>query len=402
MIQELAKGGLKMIDVKSFITAQQLIWIDKITPENTQVWYQVLMYYLRRYGGLFLFNCNYEIDNIPSDVPKFYLSLLEKWLFMSRSIEKQPFRSQIIWNNCDIKIDKDMIFYRKMFDKGIYYIHQIITPEGTCKNLQLLKDDFDVDGSDYLRLGGICCAAKKNIAEYLVLNVNEEFERDVNQRIIVPQCLRLIPRLKSRHFYKILIDLKYETPISTFRMQSKFDMTEQDICNARKLIIQTSIDAKLREFQFKILNNILSLNYKLFKMKIIPSPFCSFGCSQNETVEHIMWTCPVAQVFWSDLTAFLPHFDFSFLNERSVITGLVEIHTNKILINQILLIVKKFIYTNRCNGTLPCLPLFKTLLLKTYNEEFYIAKRRGKLNVHARKWEPLMNLIILYSPKENQ
>ena len=93
-----------------------------------------------------------------------------------------------------------MIFYRKMFDKGIYYIHQIITPEGTCKNLQLLKDDFDVDGSDYLRLGGICCAAKKNIAEYLVLNVNEEFERDVNQIIIVPQCLRLIPRLKSRHF----------------------------------------------------------------------------------------------------------------------------------------------------------------------------------------------------------
>ena len=137
-------------------------------------------------------------------------------------------------------------------------------------------------------------------------------------------------------------------------------------------------------------------------MKIIPSPFCSFGCSQNETVEHIMWTCPVAQVFWSDLTAFLPHFDFSFLNERSVITGLVEIHTNKILINQILLIVKKCIYTNRCNGTLPGLPLFKTLLLKTYNEEFYIAKRRGKLNVHARKWEPLMNLIILYSPKENQ
>ena len=182
MIQELAKGGLKMIDVKSFITAQQLIWIDKITPENTQVWYQVLMYYLRRYGGLFLFNCNYEIDNIPSDVPKFYLSLLEKWLFMSRSIEKQPFRSQIIWNNCDIKIDKDMIFYRKMFDKGIYYIHQIITPEGTCKNLQLLKDDFDVDGSDYLRLGGICCAAKKNIAEYLVLNVNEEFERDVKTK----------------------------------------------------------------------------------------------------------------------------------------------------------------------------------------------------------------------------
>ena len=98
--------------------------------------------------------------------------------------------------------------------------------------------------SDYLRIQGICCAAKNN-ERLNVLNVNDEIERDT---IIVPQCVRLIPHIKSRHFYKMIIDSKYETPISTFSMQSKYGMTEQDISKSRKLIIQTSIDVKSREF----------------------------------------------------------------------------------------------------------------------------------------------------------
>lgn len=401
IIQELIKGGLKMIDVKSFITAQQLIWIDKIVPENTQVWYQVLKYYLRKNGGLFLFNCNYEIENLSSDVPDFYSSLLEKWFSICNSIEKQPFRSRIIWNNRDIKIDKQTMFYSKLFDKGIYHIHQIITPDGRYEDFQLLKEKFDIDGSDYLRLRGIYCAAKRNIEEYLAMNINEEYEQIVNYRIITPHCLQLIPHLKSRHFYKILIESKYEKPISTFRMQLKFDMTEEDIAKARKLVIQTSLDSKLREFQFKILNNILPLNYKLFKMKLIISPYCTFGCSQNETVEHIMWTCRVTQEFWRNLIGLLHHFDFSFLNERSVITGIVGKHKYRMLLNQILLIAKKCIYVNRCKGTRPSLSLFKSQLINTYKEEVYISKRRGKFIVHTQKWEPLMNFITSNSSIEN-
>ena len=126
MIQELVKGGLKMIDVKSFIDAQQLIWIDKITPENTQVWYQALKYYLNRFGGIFLFNCNFEFNDTYRDMPEFYSLLLQRWISLSTIMERQPSRSQIIWNNCNIKIDKNMVFYKKMFDKGIYFMHQII------------------------------------------------------------------------------------------------------------------------------------------------------------------------------------------------------------------------------------------------------------------------------------
>ena len=41
------------------------------------------------------------------------------------------------------------------------------------------------------------------------------------------------------------------------------------------------LDTNLREFQFKILHRILTTNYSLYKMSLIPSPVCSF-CDNND------------------------------------------------------------------------------------------------------------------------
>ena len=49
--------------------------------------YQVLNYYEKKYGGLFLFNCNCEVNNI----------FLEKWLSIT-ILTDQPFITQIVWN----------------------------------------------------------------------------------------------------------------------------------------------------------------------------------------------------------------------------------------------------------------------------------------------------------------
>ena len=48
MIQEIDKGGLKMIDLKSSIEAQHLMWIDRIRVDNSQIWFHVLSYYLKK------------------------------------------------------------------------------------------------------------------------------------------------------------------------------------------------------------------------------------------------------------------------------------------------------------------------------------------------------------------
>ena len=62
-------------------------------------------------------------------------------------------------------------------------------------------------------------------------------------------------------------------------------------------MISTTLDIKTREFQFKVLNNILFFNYKLFKMRIKPAPECTFGCKNSETLEHALWQYIYVQTF---------------------------------------------------------------------------------------------------------
>ena len=56
---------------------------------------------------------------------------------------------------------------------------------------------------------------------------------------------------------------------------------------------QATIESSLRSFQYKILNNILYLNEKLFKFKTVDSPLCSLCKTENESTLHLFCECAV-------------------------------------------------------------------------------------------------------------
>ena len=97
-------------------------------------------------------------------------------------------------------------------------------------------------------------------------------------------------RIRSKQFYDVLVAEKYERPLSTFRLKSRYDVTDTELSLARTFIFSITNDVRYRQFQFKVLNNILNLNYKLYKMKQISSPLCSFCKLENETIEHFFGT----------------------------------------------------------------------------------------------------------------
>ena len=395
MIQEIDKGGLKMIDLKSSIEAQHLMWIDRIRVDNSQIWFHVLSYYLKKYGGILFFNCNYDINKMLLNIPDFYKKILETWCRIYLLKEEHPFREQIIWNNTNIRIDGKTLFSKTMFQKGICFLYQIFTPDMHCRTFQSLNDEFGIDANDYFRIQSIVSIVKK-YKGLQTFTFSEDFKTEIQEKVIIPEIILQRPAIKSRIFYQILIDAKYETPVSSFRLHNRYNLTEQDICNARKLIFQTSIDTKSREFQFKVINNILPLNYKLYKMHLLSSPNCTFGCPDNETIEHIMWNCPVSQTFWNNVKAFLiDYIDLSFIQERIVIVGFLENVTDKILINHIIFTVKRCIFVSRCNGTCPNTSCFRNMLLRSYREEMYIAKKHGKTHIHNNKWNSLSNMLTL-------
>ena len=56
-------------------------------------------------------------------------------------------------------------------------------------------------------------------------------------------------------------------------------------------------DKKLAEFNYKVLNNILSCKYNLYKWKIMQDPYCDI-CGETQDILHLLFLCKNAKTVW--------------------------------------------------------------------------------------------------------
>ena len=104
-INDYAKGGLRMIDVLDcMIKSLRLAWLHRIYNVTKGPWKWYLSHLLTKFGGLFLFNCNYDVKDIS--VPSlFYSQLLKWWSDFREDFASAKDWHNIIWNNRDIRIE---------------------------------------------------------------------------------------------------------------------------------------------------------------------------------------------------------------------------------------------------------------------------------------------------------
>ena len=113
----------------------------------------------------------------------------------------------------------------------------------------------------------------------------------------------------------------------------------------------TTIESSLRTFQYKILNNILYLNERLFKINMVESPLC-FLCNQAfESVLHLFCTCTKTCNLWRQLCAWLANQNVmlpSNLESQTAILGFWNEPMKDLkLINHVILMFKHYIYLKK-------------------------------------------------------
>ncbi len=79
------------------------------------------------------------------------------------------------------------------------------------------------------------------------------------------------------------------------------------------------------------------------------------------------------------------------INEPVIIFGKFDIAEDYILINHILLLGKYYIYSRKCQNSLPTLRGFIARARRVSNIELHIARENNKVLFHLQKWEKLMN-----------
>ena len=127
VINEYEKGGLEMIDLETMITSLRLAWFKRIFGINDGAWKDYLRHQLinKRFGGLFLFHCNYNVKDHP--IPsQFYTEIFKWWAEFRDMFSTEKCWHSIIWNNQDVHINKAPLFYKTFFESYIVCISDLL------------------------------------------------------------------------------------------------------------------------------------------------------------------------------------------------------------------------------------------------------------------------------------
>ena len=92
---------------------------------------------------------------------------------------------------------------------------------------------------------------------------------------------------------------KQTPPSAQKRFQDQFPDVQFDWNEIYSLSLKVSLETKIREFQYKVLNrDIVFTNENFFKIKMINSPQCTFCKNEIEFLEHLFSNCEITRSFW--------------------------------------------------------------------------------------------------------
>ena len=171
---------------------------------------------------------------------------------------------------------------------------------------------------------------------------------------------------------------KITTRIETFSMRKSFTK------------INMVDDVYLRYIQFRTLHRRFYTNDILFKMKIKNSSLCEMCNIEEDSIEHMLITCPKSDKLWRDVESWLADVGLTDYNidEQKIILGENQ---KSYWINAIIVITKKVIFNAKLSSKVPNIYSVKhqTKSLYTYEElKFSLIQRNDNFE---RRWGMLIN-----------
>ena len=252
-------------------------------------------------------------------------------------------RSNFLWFNKHILIEKKPIIFRYFSDKSLNFVCQLFDNNGNVKSWSIIKEEFGFNNFSIFKWQQLIYALppfwKKN-------KRNRYCRQSITSKS--QNTLIGIEKLNSRQFYSLLVYTHSFTPtyqkyfIELFTTDS-FDWKQ--VYLRQRLV---TLDSYSHSFQYKILNNILYLNKKLFTFRKSTLPLCPFCKLSDETVLHLFYECDIIQklFFENDFTLFD-------LTPQAAFLGFLNVDSKLLLLqNHLLLMFKIYIYNSRRSESL--------------------------------------------------
>lgn len=384
--QNYENGGIKLTDIEAFLTSIKTSWVKRyLDKENKGKWKYFFDQQLTIVGQELLFESNLDEKDVKSFLKQgtFLYDVLVSWCKLNAIHCKNDSNigKQVIWNNSNIKLKGKPLFYLKWLEKGIkniehiydYRTHKFLTFE----NIMLI---FNVSSNDFLKYYSLLDSIPLRYVELL------------KQENIIYKDDKLVCMVKQKQKINKTLYTMQLKPYIEIKAQCKWKENlnlEQDICWKNIYIIpwKTTTDTALRCFKYKLLNRIIPTNKYLFKCKLNSSNLCDFCVSHIETIEHLFWECPTIQHIWSQLLTYLSTKSIHIqLTKQIALLGYFDNNKYSNVINNILIIMKYFIFAMKCRTRKPNFAAFKNHLTMRIKIEAEIGLQNDKIETHFEKW----------------
>ena len=153
--------------------------------------------------------------------------------------------------------------------------------------------------------------------------------------------------------------------------------------------------AKFRSFQYRLNQRAIVTKVDLHKWGIMADNLCTFCSEEKETLIHLFVECKKVKELWSKIAQFVTirYGIVPKIDATSIIFN--RFHQRKTHVaNFIWLLVKQFIYRQKCLKKEIDYPIVKAYIGKIENIEKYIAIKNDRFSVHNSKWSNVSNVTL--------
>jgi hypothetical protein len=311
---------------------------------------------------------------------------------MARTDTKEQIKNECIWLNDKIKTKNVPLYCGTSLHRGIKYISDLLTPEGNFLDHLEINRKFNTNWT-FLDLLRIRMTIPNEWKKILLSDLEENLEED-----LVYNKLHRLKTLKSKDLYVMLLESEHDcNSIANPQLywQNKYKINEETMKLVFTLPYRVSKLTILQSLQYKILNKILNCNYWLHKIKIKESPMCRF-CSEDETIEHFFFGCPITKQFWYAFQTWwnaLGHHTIEIIEEGDVILGYDLTNKKETTFNCCILVAKKMIYESKnYKNKQPDIYKYHLDLKDIVEIDRQVSIKNNKLDQFKDFWQNIINL----------
>lgn len=348
---EIIKGGLNMLDVGKFVKAQHANWVTRYFKLPGK-WRSGMKKIVSTLGlsDNDIISMNFNKHELPAsisnlDINNFYMEcILSFYECKARpnisDLTCEELQSLPLFGNYLFKIDNKCLFFKEWIKSKVIYINDVIDENGSLKStndlMKMVDDKRDIITQLYL----INKYILKNIRRHFVFAGNN-LENNLDFSVHLKDNTVNLFKLTSKQLYKSLCHKRtrnmMEKRFSTeFSFENNEDVWSKIYCQKIK---EVKI-IKLKEFNFKVLNNIVPCGYLVSKWKENVSEKCQV-CNNIENTKHMLFECNRIYNIWNQLSESLE----INIEWKQIVTGLFDEELESEQVTFINLLISTVIYT---------------------------------------------------------